>query len=351
MTPPTWRRFFDPGFDAQAIEAARGRDPATNLLHRLASTPSWPVLFAGIALGLVVASAAFRASNFTAGQAMIGGVGLPSTAPDLGAQPFAIDTASGEWKLLLRALTLQKARNVADAELERLSARDSSTGYSLARAKLVARIAEIDDSLATTERELGVFGIVRDSSIGYAAAAMTDSLLVRVRSPIPPWVWWIFVPIGALIGLAVLAMLALALRQLANPVAWHLVCLVLLAAGIFCRQEFLGASPAEATQDLMIVVKPPKPAQAPAADSSTSRLKGANDAEAPTGKGQPGSGRSRSIIFSMVLALAVFPSAIRWLNRLKPDPGLEHVALPFALGFFLDLAKVAALHWIPQLFK
>jgi len=47
-------------------------------------------------------------------------------------------------------------------------------------------------------------------------------------------------------------------------------------------------------------------------------------------------------IASIVVALAVFPMAMRWLNRRRRRAGLEHVAGPFAFGFFLNLAVVGA---------
>ena len=45
---------------------------------------------------------------------------------------------------------------------------------------------------------------------------------------------------------------------------------------------------------------------------------------------------------------------MRWLNRVSPRPGLQHVAVPFSLGFFVDLGQVLAtslhvkLPWIPS---
>jgi hypothetical protein len=56
-------------------------------------------------------------------------------------------------------------------------------------------------------------------------------------------------------------------------------------------------------------------------------------------------------LLSAVLGLVLFPAAMRRLNRLRPRPGLEHVALPFGLGFFVDLAQVATVSWvIPKAF-
>jgi hypothetical protein len=47
-------------------------------------------------------------------------------------------------------------------------------------------------------------------------------------------------------------------------------------------------------------------------------------------------------VASIVVALAVFPMMMRWLNRRRRRASLEHVAAPFAFGFFLDLAVIAA---------
>lgn len=55
------------------------------------------------------------------------------------------------------------------------------------------------------------------------------------------------------------------------------------------------------------------------------------------------------LLVSLVVAAAVFPWAMRAANRLRTGPGLEMLLVPFSLGFFLDLAAVAAVAWIPQL--
>lgn len=44
---------------------------------------------------------------------------------------------------------------------------------------------------------------------------------------------------------------------------------------------------------------------------------------------------------SLIIALAVFPWFMRWINRKRPEPSLEHAAAPFAFGFFLDLSALA----------
>lgn len=273
------RRFFDLGFRPEALEAARQETGSTRLVPRPVSTASWPALFAGLALGLVVAGGALRVNDSTMAIGdFTGSVGQPMLGPDTGSAALVVDTASREWKLLLRAMALQRARAVAQADLDTVSARDSSTGYSLARAQIVRRITEIDDSLRAMEPELARLGVIQDSGSKYAAAAMPDSLLLRVRAPMPAWVWWVIVPLGAIFGLAALATLALVLRQRANPLGWHLVCYVLVATGIFSRQEFLSTSPAEAaTKDLLFVVK--NPHESPS--SPACRILGSKSARRP----------------------------------------------------------------------
>ncbi len=49
-----------------------------------------------------------------------------------------------------------------------------------------------------------------------------------------------------------------------------------------------------------------------------------------------------SFVVSLVISFALFPTLMRRLNRKRQRPGLEHIATPFAFGFFLDLVKVSA---------
>ncbi len=44
---------------------------------------------------------------------------------------------------------------------------------------------------------------------------------------------------------------------------------------------------------------------------------------------------------ALVIALAVFRPAMKWLNDRRPFPSFEHIATPFGIGFFLDLAALA----------
>jgi hypothetical protein len=52
---------------------------------------------------------------------------------------------------------------------------------------------------------------------------------------------------------------------------------------------------------------------------------------------------------AVAISFALLPSLMRWINRKRPEPGLEQVALPFTLGFFLDIAAVAAVRLLPQI--
>jgi hypothetical protein len=54
-------------------------------------------------------------------------------------------------------------------------------------------------------------------------------------------------------------------------------------------------------------------------------------------------------IASALVSLAVMPGLMRWLNRASPSPTLQHVAVPFSLGFFLDYAQVLASRYVIQL--
>jgi hypothetical protein len=49
---------------------------------------------------------------------------------------------------------------------------------------------------------------------------------------------------------------------------------------------------------------------------------------------------------SLLIALAVFSPAIRYLNRHRKKPGMEHVLASFSLGFFLNLALEKLLRFL-----
>jgi hypothetical protein len=129
----------------------------------------------------------------------------------------------------------------------------------------------------------------------------------------------------------------------------------LLATGILSRHLVLGPSLQSEPSIGVVFVTPPHirqdagPADNLKPRSPTLRDDGIDSVNLRTAS--PVEADLRSLLLSGVLALAVFPAAMRRLNRLQPQPGLEHVALPFSLGFFLDLAQVTVLRWIPELFK
>ena len=52
---------------------------------------------------------------------------------------------------------------------------------------------------------------------------------------------------------------------------------------------------------------------------------------------------------SVVISLAVFPAVMRWINKRHQDPGIQHIAAPFAFGFFLDLAALSLIRLVPHL--
>ena len=43
-----------------------------------------------------------------------------------------------------------------------------------------------------------------------------------------------------------------------------------------------------------------------------------------------------AVYAALIIGLAILPPIMRWLNRRRGRPGIEHLLLPFTLGFFLD---------------
>jgi uncharacterized membrane-anchored protein len=56
-----------------------------------------------------------------------------------------------------------------------------------------------------------------------------------------------------------------------------------------------------------------------------------------------------ALMLTCLIALVVFPWVMRRITKFKPRPGLEVIALPFGFGFLLDLARFAAVSWVPSL--
>jgi hypothetical protein len=171
--------------------------------------------------------------------------------------------------------------------------------------------------------------IPEDTTIS-VPGAHPDTVVVRppARSPV---LWLVLGAVGAIVGVGLLALLTAALRRFQNPLPWQLVCWTLLTLGILSRHLLvpsIGGGQAAA-----------ETASAPGAAAA------ASTPQRPAGEPF----EVRSLLLSAALGLAVFPYTMRRLNRLRPQPGLEHVALPFGLGFFLDLAQVTALHWVPKI--
>ena len=50
-----------------------------------------------------------------------------------------------------------------------------------------------------------------------------------------------------------------------------------------------------------------------------------------------------AVAASLVIALAVFPPAMRWLNSKRRRPGVELLLAAFSVGFLLNLAALASL--------
>jgi len=132
-----------------------------------------------------------------------------------------------------------------------------------------------------------------------------DTRLDSAESPL-----WIFVAIAVfalLVG--VMSSLVYYLRQKDNKLYWQIACWLLMVVGILIRPiveaALAGHEPIQTT------------------------LKGA--------------------VVAGVVALGVFPGMMGILNKLNPEPGLTHVALPFSLGLFMDVAKVMAATYVPSL--
>lgn len=128
---------------------------------------------------------------------------------------------------------------------------------------------------------------------------------VRLSFPIATLVGLL---VGGALVLGVLATVLHYLRGVRNRLYWDLACWALVVIGIVVRQLVASSSPAFSVGGLMVAA---------------------------------------------AVAVAVLPGLMRWLNRISTDPGLEHVAVPFSLGFFLDMVQVLASHyavplpWVP----
>jgi hypothetical protein len=111
--------------------------------------------------------------------------------------------------------------------------------------------------------------------------------------------------LGVLVAIWALATAVQWLRVLENRLYWELACYAMLCIGIVVRQAVgLG-------------------------NTSVLSLGGVGA--------------------SLAIGFAVFPYGMRRMNKFRPQPGIAHVAFPFGLGFFLDLGRIAAVHWIPTL--
>jgi hypothetical protein len=114
--------------------------------------------------------------------------------------------------------------------------------------------------------------------------------------------------IALVIVVGALGALMAFLRSRRNPTYWQTACWILVAVGILARQLF----------------------------SENHRL--------------DLTGFSVSLaLSSMIVSLAVLPILMRWLNRISPGPNIQQIAVPFALGFFLDYAQVLTSTYILHL--
>lgn len=54
---------------------------------------------------------------------------------------------------------------------------------------------------------------------------------------------------------------------------------------------------------------------------------------------------------SFVIGLALLPPVIRWVNRRRKTPSIEHVLAAFSVGFFVDLSSKGILSHTSKLIK
>ena len=141
--------------------------------------------------------------------------------------------------------------------------------------------------------------------------------------------------IPVLLGFATL--FAEYLRRLRNPLPWEICCWVLLTLGITARQAVFGPVAVQPTVPEVLQAAPGP--QTPNADLSPAHL--------PVSPSMSFSLTGMAV--SGILALALFPFAMRILIRQNPRAGLAHISLPFAVGFFLDMGRAAAAGWFPKL--
>jgi hypothetical protein len=159
--------------------------------------------------------------------------------------------------------------------------------------------------------ELSGFAAIGLASIASWVSRTFPSILGhRVETPdqplpasFPVWQFAIILLGGACV-LGVLAWLLHFLRGRRNRLYWHLACWVLVVVGIVVRQMVANSSSTMALGVLLV---------------------------------------------SAVVGVAILPGLMRWLNKISKEPGLQHVAVPFSLGFFVDLAQVLASHYIVRL--
>lgn len=115
-----------------------------------------------------------------------------------------------------------------------------------------------------------------------------------VDNELPLVILSIFSGIAAI--LVILSSFLYALRKLDNPLYWQIACWFIVSLGILARPFVIFVIhkvPLEFSYNIV-----------------------------------------HSILVATIVSLAVFPALMRYLNRIKPEPGLIHVALPFSLGFF-----------------
>ncbi len=104
--------------------------------------------------------------------------------------------------------------------------------------------------------------------------------------------------------LAILASFLHLLRMNSNPLYWQIACWFFIAVGILVRPLVVSG-----------------------ADVMQATISGT--------------------LIAGFISLVVFPGLMRFLNKLKPEPGLSHIAAPLSLGFFLDVVQLLTMSYLP----
>lgn len=169
-------------------------------------------------------------------------------------------------------------------------------GYSIALGPgmMEREIPGLGERLAESEEAAPAEGVPEVAEVVLAADgdSIMSSMVVQL----------LLILFGGALLIIVVASLLHFLRQRSSRLFWEVACWALVVIGIMVRQMVADNSPA-------------------------------------LGMGE--------LIASAVVGLVILPALMRHLNKISSRPGLQHVAVPFSLGFFVDLAQVLAANYVP----